>query len=62
MFCPYTLVDEEHEILWDIAMLKLSTPATLSDYVNTICLAPNYVVPVGTPCVTAGWGYMHVGK
>ena len=53
---------DEREILWDIALLKLATPATLSDYVNTICLAPDYAVPTGTECVTAGWGYMHVGK
>lgn len=46
------------EILWDIALLKLTRPATLSDYVNTICLAPNYVLPAGTSCVTVGWGVM----
>lgn len=57
---PNFIVADEREILWDIALLKLATPATLSDYVNTICLAPDYAVPTGTECVTAGWGYMHV--
>ena len=59
---PDFILDEEHEILWDIALVKLSAPAVLSDYVNTICLAPNYVVPPGTACLTAGWGYMKVGE
>ena len=59
---PDFILDEEHEILWDIALVKLSAPAVLSDYVNTICLEPNYVVPPGTPCMTAGWGYMKFGE
>ncbi|XP_077990674.1 trypsin-2-like [Glandiceps talaboti] len=39
----------------DIALLKLSTPATLTDYVDVICLATtNY--KVGTDGVVVGWG------
>ena len=55
-------VEIGHKIVYDIALVKLSSPVTLSDYVNTICIEPNYTFPAGTTCVTAGWGNTHVGE
>merc|ERR1712038_2177550 len=39
----------------DAALLKLSAPLVLSDYVSPICLT-DVEVPVGTDCVATGWG------
>ncbi|XP_066920443.1 elastase-1-like isoform X2 [Clytia hemisphaerica] len=41
----------------DIAILELSIPAELNNFVNTICL-PDYSVelPVGKKCFVTGWG------
>lgn len=49
-----------HVILNDIILLKLSRPVTLSDYVNTICLEPNFTIADGTTCLTTGWGLVEV--
>ncbi|XP_037681933.1 putative serine protease 45 [Choloepus didactylus] len=44
-------------IINDIAILQLRTPATLSDYVQPICLPePNFHLKVGTQCWVTGWG------
>lgn len=40
---------------FDILLLKLATPLTLSQDVNVVCL-PSAVFPPGTKCVAAGWG------
>uniref|UniRef100_I3NFV2 Plasminogen n=1 Tax=Ictidomys tridecemlineatus TaxID=43179 RepID=I3NFV2_ICTTR len=41
----------------DIALLKLSRPATITDKVIPICLpSPNYVVADRTECYITGWG------
>ncbi|XP_052247512.1 tryptase-like [Dreissena polymorpha] len=33
----------------------------MSEYVNTICIEPNYTPPYHTHCVTAGWGALQEG-
>ncbi|XP_076985657.1 putative serine protease 45 isoform X4 [Tamandua tetradactyla] len=44
-------------IMNDIALLQLHTPATLSEYVQPICLPePNFYLKVGTQCWVTGWG------
>lgn len=41
----------------DIALLKLSRPASINDRVSTACLPQaNYMVPAGTTCYITGWG------
>ncbi|XP_060562222.1 chymotrypsinogen B-like [Ruditapes philippinarum] len=57
---PDFILSFDHAILNDIVLLKLNIPVVLSDYVNTICLEPNYTVPDGTPCLTTGWGLVDV--
>ncbi|XP_045214354.2 uncharacterized protein LOC123564677 isoform X1 [Mercenaria mercenaria] len=57
---PDFILAYDHPILNDIVLLKLSNPVTLSDYVNTICLEPNFTVPDGTTCLTTGWGLLDV--
>ena len=45
----------------DIALIRLKTPVTLSEYVNVICLpAENDYYPPHTNASVAGWG--RVGK
>ncbi|XP_061568158.1 polyserase-2-like [Cololabis saira] len=39
----------------NIALLKLSTQPTLSDYIQPICLDDGKTFPVGSVCWTAGW-------
>ncbi|KAH3689116.1 tryptase-like isoform X1 [Dreissena polymorpha] len=46
----------EPTILYDIALVKLSRPAHMSEYVNTIRIEPNFTAPDHSHCVTAGWG------
>ncbi|XP_012868305.1 PREDICTED: chymotrypsinogen B2-like isoform X3 [Dipodomys ordii] len=42
---------------YDIALLKLATPARFTDTVSAVCLACNEAdFPPGTPCVITGWG------
>ncbi|XP_078374644.1 uncharacterized protein LOC144658165 [Oculina patagonica] len=41
----------------DIALIRLKTPATLSDKVNTVCLpAQGSRIPAGKNCYITGWG------
>ncbi|XP_077334447.1 chymotrypsin A-like isoform X1 [Lithobates pipiens] len=42
----------------DIALIKLSSPATLNDRVSPVCLAAfSDVFNAGERCLTSGWGY-----
>ncbi|XP_049718019.1 putative serine protease 45 [Elephas maximus indicus] len=44
-------------IMGDVALLQLHIPATLSEYVQPICLPePNFHLRVGTQCWVTGWG------
>jgi hypothetical protein len=54
------LVDKP--ILQDIALLRLKTPAVMTDYVNIVCLDAYDSFPPGTPCVAAGWGQNTLSK
>nr|AIZ77503.1 enteropeptidase [Platynereis dumerilii] len=40
---------------FDITLLKLPYKVNLNDNINVVCL-PSSAIPVGTPCVAAGWG------
>lgn len=42
----------------DIAILELSDPVELGDYVRTICLPQGEEVPQDTTCIVAGWGVL----
>ncbi|KAH3863760.1 hypothetical protein DPMN_026760 [Dreissena polymorpha] len=53
---PKFVLATDEKILYDIALVKLSRPAHMSEYVNTICIEPNYTAPDHSHCVTAGWG------
>ena len=39
----------------DIALLKLSYPFEINDYIMPICLSEDGVLP-GTECIASGWG------
>ncbi|XP_006893101.1 PREDICTED: serine protease 45 [Elephantulus edwardii] len=44
-------------IMGDVALLQLLSPATLSEYVQPICLPePSFNLRVGTQCWVTGWG------
>lgn len=44
-------------IMGDVALLHLRSPATLTKYVQPICLPePSYDLKVGTQCWVTGWG------
>ncbi|KAJ7312117.1 hypothetical protein JRQ81_006458 [Phrynocephalus forsythii] len=44
----------------DIALLKLATPAQLTDWVSPVCLPKaDDDFPGGKTCVTSGWGVTH---
>ena len=50
---------------WNIALLKLSKPAIMSDYVRTVCvpgadMASDF--PPGTLTTITGWGERENGK
>ncbi|PIO35921.1 hypothetical protein AB205_0201180, partial [Aquarana catesbeiana] len=48
----------EQTIANDIALIKLSSPATLNDRVSPVCLAASSdIFNGGERCVTTGWGY-----
>ncbi|KAH3863767.1 hypothetical protein DPMN_026767 [Dreissena polymorpha] len=49
-------------MLYDIVLVKWSRPAHMSEYVNTICIEPNYTAPDHSHCVTAGWGDLVEGR
>lgn len=41
----------------DLALIQLSSPVTLGDYVRPICLpGKDDVMKPGTRCIAAGWG------
>ncbi|KAK2880788.1 hypothetical protein Q8A67_018056 [Cirrhinus molitorella] len=41
----------------DIALLKLSSPVTLTPRISPVCLAPTtFTIQTGTRCFTTGWG------
>ncbi|KAI4904651.1 hypothetical protein NFI96_019427, partial [Prochilodus magdalenae] len=41
----------------DITLLKLATPAQITDRVSPVCVATSTTsIPAGTRCVTTGWG------
>ncbi|KAH3825229.1 hypothetical protein DPMN_127103 [Dreissena polymorpha] len=58
---PKYLLSSDDNVLYDIALLKLSRPAHMSEYVSTICMDPNYTAPDHSHCVTAGWGDLVFG-
>ncbi|XP_052212373.1 tryptase-2-like [Dreissena polymorpha] len=49
-------LSSDDAVFYDIALPTLRRPAYLSEYVNTICMDPNYTAPDHSHCVTAGWG------
>ncbi|KAH3729979.1 uncharacterized protein LOC127852679 [Dreissena polymorpha] len=59
---PMYMQEPEDTLRNDIALVKLSSPAHMSEYVNTICIEPNYTAPVHNYCVTAGWGHLVEGS
>uniref|UniRef100_A0A3Q4AS12 pancreatic elastase n=1 Tax=Mola mola TaxID=94237 RepID=A0A3Q4AS12_MOLML len=47
---------------WDIALLRLSSEATLNNYVQLATLPPsNQVLPHNNPCYITGWGRTQTG-
>ncbi|KAF5922320.1 chymotrypsinogen B-like [Diceros bicornis minor] len=48
---------DQYTVRNDIALLKLATPARLSETVSPVCLPrANASFPVGSRCATTGWG------
>jgi len=46
----------------DIALIKLASPVPLNRAVNVVCLpSASDQFPVGTECLTAGWGHTEEG-
>ena len=42
---------------WDIALVKLKTPLTITHHVRTICIpSKDMVFTPGTMCTVTGWG------
>ena len=39
----------------DITLLKLASTLTLNEYVKPVCIKSE-TVPIGTDCITSGWG------
>ena len=57
----YTYLDND----WNIALLKLSKPAIMSDYVRTVCVPGADMAdefPPGTLTTITGWGEKQNGK
>jgi len=46
---------------WDLAMVKLSSPVSMSDCVGTVCLPSGGDVSPGTSCWITGWGTLKSG-
>ncbi|XP_069823939.1 chymotrypsin A-like [Dendropsophus ebraccatus] len=47
-------------ITYDIALVKLSSPATITACVSPVCIAASAdVFSAGERCVTTGWGYIN---
>lgn len=54
---------DEHTTDNDLALIKLSTPATLNKRVNTICLPEaDDDFDTGTVCTISGWGALQEGS
>ena len=48
---------------YDIALLKLKNSVKMTDIIGTVCLPePSTIVPMGTKCVTTGWGRTELGR
>lgn len=46
----------------DIVLVKLANPVQLNSAVNVVCLpSTTDQFPVGTVCLTAGWGHTEEG-
>ncbi|XP_051990920.1 serine protease 56 [Xyrauchen texanus] len=43
----------------DIALVELSSPVILSEWVTPVCLPSDLDPPGGTPCLVAGWGSLY---
>ena len=44
---------------YDVALLKLESPFTMTDYVHPICVPPaewDFYVSAGVECTVTGWG------
>ncbi|XP_072864240.1 chymotrypsin-like elastase family member 2A isoform X1 [Chlorocebus sabaeus] len=45
---------------YDIALLKLADPVSLTDKIRLACLPPaGTILPNNYPCYVTGWGYLH---
>nr|XP_005544783.2 chymotrypsin-like elastase family member 2A isoform X1 [Macaca fascicularis] len=45
---------------YDIALLKLANPVSLTDKIQLACLPPaGTILPNNYPCYVTGWGYLH---
>jgi secreted trypsin-like serine protease len=47
---------DEYRVINDIALIKLATPATLNEYVSTVCLPSKQYNFGGKTLVVTGWG------
>jgi secreted trypsin-like serine protease len=47
-------------MVYDVGLIKLSSPVQLNDCVGTVCL-PTVDVPTGTDCWITGWGTLSSG-
>ncbi|XP_015242181.1 PREDICTED: serine protease 56 isoform X2 [Cyprinodon variegatus] len=43
----------------DIALVELTSPVVLSEYVTPVCLPTATDPPTGSPCLVAGWGSLY---
>ena len=49
---------------WDIALVKLTHPVVITDYVRTVCIPGANMAPdfdAGTMCTVTGWGATYEG-
>ena len=54
---PEYNAEEEEMNNFDIALLKLTMPVTITDYVRTACVpTPDMMFEIGTMCAATGWG------
>lgn len=45
----------------DIALVELSSPVVLTEWVMPVCLPSDPEPPPGAPCLVAGWGSLYEG-
>jgi len=51
-------VSNDTNIKSGIALLQLNRPVKFSDKIFPICLpTEKFLAPIGTDCLTAGWGF-----